>query len=282
MKAVQKWSFARRTSKSAVSYILDEFQDTNAEQWYVVKALGAFSQLIALADPEQRIFDFIGADPERLNHFREEFQPSEIDFSDANHRSAGTDIAKFGNDILTGKFQLDSYKGIELAGFDPVPKRAMTKLVTTTYRARARLVASGIPDWSLAILVPTKRMTRLVSDNFREPPAGMQAITHSAVVELEAAILGSEIIAHLLQPEVGRHVDAFVDLLCNFYQGKGGSRRPTKTALDEAARLRKAYDKWCAALAAGKEPPATNVLRATFKVCEEVRAIQLTGDPDKD
>ena len=46
--------------------IFDEFQDTNVEQWRVVQALGEFSTLLALADPEQRIYDFIGADPERL------------------------------------------------------------------------------------------------------------------------------------------------------------------------------------------------------------------------
>lgn len=261
--------------------ILDEFQDTNAEQWHVVKALGACSKLIALADPEQRIFDFIGADPERLNHFREAFDPTEIDFSDSNHRSAGTDIAKFGNDILTGKFQQENYTGVTIAGFDPFPDPAMTKLVTTTYEARTRLVTAGRPDWSLAILVPTKRMTRLVSDRFREPPAGMQAINHNAVVELEAAILGSEIIAHLLQPVVAGHIDDFVDLLCNYYQGKGGDR-PTKSALKEADGLRKAYEKWCAALDAGKNPPGNSVLRATFEVYDAARAVELTGDPDKD
>lgn len=59
--------------------ILDEFQDTNSGQWHVVQSLGEFSTLIALADPEQRIYDFIGADPERPKHFRASFSPREFD-----------------------------------------------------------------------------------------------------------------------------------------------------------------------------------------------------------
>jgi DNA helicase-2/ATP-dependent DNA helicase PcrA len=261
--------------------IFDEFQDTNAEQWNVVRSLGRCARLIALADPEQRIFDFIGADPERLNHLRKAFNPTEIDFSDANHRSAGTDIAKFGNAILTGKFDQKTYEGIGFKLFEPYADQAMATLVTCTYAARKRLVDSRTPDWSLAILVPTKKMTRLVSDKFREPPAGMQAITHSAVVELEAAILGSEIVAHLLQPDAAMRMDIFLDLLCNYYQGKGGDR-PSKGALEEADRLRKAYDKWCAAIDAGKNPPGNSILRATFEVYDAACTIVLTGDPDKD
>src|SRR3546814_20458190 len=60
---------ARIRTLLAVMYpviIFDEFQDTNAEQWRVVQALGEFSTLLVLADPEQRIYDFIGAAPERL------------------------------------------------------------------------------------------------------------------------------------------------------------------------------------------------------------------------
>src|SRR5262249_27259494 len=73
--------------------ILDEFQDTNDAQWRVVQALGKCCTLLALADPEQRIYDWLGASPERLDHFRDSFKPSEVDLSTDNHRSAGTDIA---------------------------------------------------------------------------------------------------------------------------------------------------------------------------------------------
>jgi len=268
----------------ATSYpviILDEFQDTNFEQWSVVQALGKCARLIALADPEQRIFDFIGADPERLNHFRGAFNPSEIDFRDTNHRSAGTDISKFGNAILAGKFDQKTYGGISFKLYQPYADPAMTTLVTCTYAARKRLVDSGKPDWSLAILVPTKKMTRLVSDKFREPPAGMQSISHSAVVEMEAAILGSEIVAHLLEPDAAARVGVFLDLLCNYYQGKGGDR-PSKVNLEEANRLRKAYKKWCGAVEKGKEPPSNSILWATFEVYSSACAIVLSGDPDKD
>lgn len=262
--------------------IFDEFQDTNAEQWRVVRALGQFSTLLALADPEQRIYDFIGADPERLNHFREAFDPNEVDLSTDNHRSAGTDIVIFGNDLLTGRFRQESYNGIYRLLYEPNADQAMTSLVTTTYAARRRLADSARKDWSLAILVPTKKMTRLVSDTFRSPPAGMKCISHVAAIELEAAILGAEIIAFLMQPDVdGRHFGQFITLLRNYFHGKGG-HTPTKGDLDEAGNVRKAYDEWLARKAAGKEIRGNSILVAMRASYAQARALSLSGDPDKD
>src|SRR5690606_17506441 len=51
--------------------ILDEFQDTNAEEWAMIDRLGRHSTLIALGDPKQRIYDFKGADPRRFDDFIE-------------------------------------------------------------------------------------------------------------------------------------------------------------------------------------------------------------------
>jgi DNA helicase-2/ATP-dependent DNA helicase PcrA len=262
--------------------ILDEFQDTNAEQWHVVKALGTTCRLIALADPEQRIYDWIGADPERLDQFRAEFSPTEIDLSTDNHRSAGTEIAIFGNDVLAGKFRQTTYNGIVFDVFAPFPGPAMTKLMTTIYASRKRLVSQNIKDWSLAILVPTKKMTRLVSDTLRQPPAQMSEIHHSAVIDMEAAILGAEIIAFFLQPGTDEaHFEGFVDLLCHYFQGKGGDA-PTQSALKEAAKIRKEYSDFLSCQTTGRSLRSNCIIIKTKTVYEQTRTLVLTGDPDKD
>ena len=114
--------------------ILDEFQDTNEEQWRVVRALE--SRLVALADPEQRIHEWNGADPARLDHFRDAFKPAKVDLGTDNHRSTGTEIGLFGDDVLTGKFRKDRYHGIEVDRFESIHNLAMTRLVTTVYAAQ--------------------------------------------------------------------------------------------------------------------------------------------------
>lgn len=262
--------------------ILDEFQDTNSEQWRVVKALGHYSRLIALADPAQRIYGWLGADPERLNHFKESCEPTEVDLGGNNHRSGGTDIAAFGNDILKGEFRNEPYRGIEICLYKPNENEAYTKLIATIYRARKRLIDGGRKPWSLAVLVPTKRMTRLVSDKLRLPPAGMKEIPHTAAIEMEAAILGAEIIAFLMQPDTdGRHFERVIELLRDYFHGKGGDT-PTKKDLKEAANIQKAYDKWLYWQAEKKAIGKNNLLINLRAVYDRARALKHTGDPQHD
>lgn len=262
--------------------ILDEFQDTNDQQWLVVQALGEFSTLLAVADPEQRIYDWIGADPKRLDQFRASFGPKVADLSTENHRSSGTDIVLFGNDLLTGIFRQKTYNGIECRVYEPNRHQAMTALVTTTYGARTRLVDADRSDWTVAILVPTKRMTRLVSDALRTPPAGMTEIPHTAVIELEAAILGAEVIAFMMQPDVdGRHFEQLIVLVLNYFHGRGGDA-PTRGDLKEADNLRRAFDESLARQAQGRGMRANSVLAPMLGVYQQARALALAGNPDND
>jgi len=262
--------------------ILDEFQDTTADQWRVVEALGVNSTLIALADPEQRIFDFIGADPERLNHFKATFAPKNYDLASDNHRSKGTEIALFGNDILTGHFRQNKYRGISFVLFKSNPNQAYAALAGQVLNARKRLAVSGRRDWALAILVPTKRMTQMVSDALRNSHGNIPPIPHMAAVDMEGPILAAEIIAFLLQQ--CRHdgcFDEFVELMCNYFHGRGGAT-PTKTDMNEAARFHAALFKLNECLEKGRAVPGNSVLKGTYAVYQKIAALTFTGDPDID
>ncbi len=273
----------RRLVSNAYPFIiLDEFQDTAPDQWRVIQALGRNSQLLALADPEQRIFDFIGADPERLQHYEAEFTPTKFDLSNDNHRSNGTDLAHFGNDILKGKFTKKTYDGVYVDLYEPSQNQAITKVLTETLQARKRLIKEGLKDWSLAILVPTKRMTRVVSDAFREPPKKLPKINHYAAVDLEAAILAAEIIAYLLQSHGGKgDVADVVNLICAYFRGKGGDM-PSKTSLQEASRIFAAFQKSVECREAGKAVPKKSIFLPIEAAYEAAHDLVFTGDPDRD
>lgn len=75
--------------------------------------------------------------------------------------------------------------------------------------------------------------------------------------------------------------DEFVDVLCSFFGGRGGTTL-TKGHLADAARFRSALEKWNGCLAKGQTPPSNSVLQATFSIHQAATAIALTGQPDAD
>ena len=261
--------------------ILDEFQDTSAGQWAVVQSLGVGSMLIALADEEQRIYDFAGADPERLNQFRQQFAPKEFDFGSANYRSNGTDIARFGNDAVAGKFD-GKYRGIKIAQFAENPNQAMAALKGYTLQAIDRLKKSRGDDWSLAILVPTKKFMRETSDALRETQGTMPPVGHRAAIDMEGAILAAELIAFALQPHgEAEGFDQFVRLLGNFYRGIGGDD-PSATDIKEALAIEKALQKATECLQKGKNLPTNSIIRAMRDGHGQCVALGRTGNPETD
>jgi len=75
--------------------------------------LAAESQIICLADLEQQIFDHPpGIGPERLDEIRAALMPMEVNLGSQNMRSPGSQIAVFGQDILSSRVQADGYKGV--------------------------------------------------------------------------------------------------------------------------------------------------------------------------
>jgi DNA helicase-2/ATP-dependent DNA helicase PcrA len=262
--------------------ILDEFQDTSAGQWAVVENLGSGSALIALADEEQRIYDFAGADPERLNHFKQKFDPKEFDFGTANYRSNGTDIARFGNDVLAGKLSTNKYAGVGLVKFAENSNQAMAALKGQTLQAIERLRKTKGHEWSLAILVPTKQFMREVSDALRETQGTLPRVEHNAAIDMEGAILAAELIAFLLQPHQGEAEFAqLIGLLSNFFRGKGGDD-PSASDIGEALAIEKALQKAVECVQNRKPLPKTSIIRLIKEGYHQCVALTLTGNPGVD
>jgi DNA helicase II / ATP-dependent DNA helicase PcrA len=148
--------------------IVDEFQDTNAEEWQMISQLGHHSRLIVLGDPKQRIYDFKGAHPRRFDEFGAAFTPTPFDFRGENNRSAGTAIPNFADDMITGEFLAPDYVGVTISRYRG---RSFRPLKEQVLRAVARRRRN--PEWSLAVLVPTNALAIGVFDYMAKADHGL-------------------------------------------------------------------------------------------------------------
>lgn len=191
-------------SKMYPIVILDEFQDTNLDEWELIKLLGGACCLIALADPNQRIYDFRGADPKRITQLIETFSPDIFDFGEENNRSSGTDITQFGNDLLSKSNPGKQYQNVSIKTYAFLKKPSTHLYVKfAVLQTIERLKESQIQDWSIAILVPTNSLMLEVSDFFQKKQVLANrricpSISHEVSIEIAGPSLAALFIACLL------------------------------------------------------------------------------------
>lgn len=255
--------------------IVDEFQDTNAEEWAMISALGRRSRLIALGDPKQRIYDFKGADPRRFDEFIAAFNPTAFDFGGENNRSAGTDITRFADAILDGVFRPEPYAGVTVSRYRGQGMRPLKEQVLQAVGRHRRS-----PEWSVAVLVPANALAITIFDYMRRAEHGLPAYPAEILVAAEGPILASTIIALLLEPHADlHHLCALVlDALASFELGR--SETASAGAVTKAARLRKVAAQVQKRGDAGYG--ARGIAPDVRTLVEQVRAIVLTGDPMAD
>jgi DNA helicase II / ATP-dependent DNA helicase PcrA len=220
--------------------ILDEFQDTNSDEWKMIQALGKASLLIALGDADQRIYEFRGADPKRIGEFISAYSPTQFDFGTENNRSNGTDIAMFGNDLLTAANKIKAYSDVAVVRYGFYRGRnAHFALKTTLIQGINRQVKNGNRGWSIAVLVPTKRLMLAVSDYLSSKSDGLPAISHDVALDAEAPALAAILIAGLLEGSSSKSdiTQRLIRDLCVHIRGRRGSDAPRQSDLELAASL---------------------------------------------
>jgi DNA helicase-2/ATP-dependent DNA helicase PcrA len=217
--------------------ILDEFQDTNADEWALIYQLGRHSRLIALGDPEQRIYEFRGADPRRLGEFVEAFKPGSFDFSGENHRSNGTDITVFGNDLLTDRNRGKEYTHVKIARY------GFRKNQSPHFRAKAEVLAAlrrlrNEPSTSVAVLVPSKPFMLQFSQYLSSDVDGLPALRHDVAMDVESPSLAANVIAVLLGGgPAAALASRLVAALHTHIRGRAGNKAPAQAEMDLAGAL---------------------------------------------
>lgn len=273
-------SLAAIVSDAYPVIILDEFQDTNRDEWSLIQTLGKHTRLIALADPEQRIYEFRGADPRRIGEFIAAYSPRQFDFGSENHRSAGTDIIVFGNDLLTGANKSNTYKDVMTKPYGFYNGRSTHFVMKAELlQGISRLRKNGPADWSLAVLVATKRMMLAVSDYLLLPEDGLPVVYHDVALDTEGPCLSASLIAGLLEGE-GQSEAVVRRLLLDLsshMRGRNGGNTPTQADLKLLAALSTFLE---SGTIRGKN--RQQLLSDARQIAEKRRQLTFSGDPGDD
>lgn len=220
--------------------ILDEFQDTDDDQWRLVQALSRGSEIVCLADPDQRIFEYRGnIDPARLDQLREKLSPVCFDLGQQNHRSPQAGILEFGNAILKNK---------------PLPKSSSVRQVTAPPSSSAwastvhaavvwmfrELRRVGIDDPSVAVLARTnaivERISILLRDEHVYRGRALHPVPHDVVWDAELTAAAGQVIASILEwsgrsPRAG--VAQTLEAIADYYRLKH-AEKATKISASRA------------------------------------------------
>jgi DNA helicase-2/ATP-dependent DNA helicase PcrA len=265
-------------SRSFPLIILDEFQDTNADEWQLIQSLAEKSKLAALADADQRIYEFRGADPRRIGEFVERFSPAVHDFASQNHRSGGTDITKFGNDLLTGKNRRSTYHDVLIVKY-PFSQRSVLFRAKTEVLGSIKRLRSQQSNWSVAVLVPTRTLMLQVSEYLSSVSDGLPEVFHEVALDAEAPALAAAVLAETLEGEGGgRHLSTRVlNRFCEYIRGRKGKDGPTQAELALASALAR-YQTTQKLTGKARRRIADEVMR----VCNARNQMQFSGDVEQD
>jgi DNA helicase-2/ATP-dependent DNA helicase PcrA len=250
--------------------IVDEAQDTDVDAWRCIELLAPLAQILCLADLEQQIFDHLpGIGPGRIVAIKASLNPLEIDLGAQNHRSGGTEIATFGQDILLGKVRGSPYMGVSSFSFDP--KRAQSSILRIAIGMLQRAIrkATGKYGRSIAILTHSGASAAKISAALNAEP---KPVRHKLSFDEAEAMLTARFAAYLLEPK----------LEANRLQDLATALELLATAKRAAGlAAAKQWQVWALKVRGGKVPTAKFV-QSVLGVMDKLRGQGFSGNPAKD
>lgn len=251
--------------------IVDEFQDTDTHEWALIQHIGRNSIVLALADLDQRIYEFRGASITRIPEFISHFNCEKFTLGKDNNRSPGTDIVAFGDDLLTGAHRGKEYEQVKIVRYNYLKelKDHLRYAVLESIRRLSKVKKEG--DWSVAILVKAKATTLAVSSFLTK-----NNIYHEVLIDPAGPALSASVIAFLLEHPTENYFEKVAAQLINHIKGRKGDKA-SKADLGVAGVLEKAIG--------GSSPRGTKQKELVEEIGQLIRdrqSMTLQGVPETD
>lgn len=166
---MEKSRMVRELYADAYPYVIvDEFQDTNTDQWRVVQALAPLSTVMCLADPDQRIFDHIeGVEEDRIDKAIKLLDPKVYDLSKDNHRSGGSGLLDYANAILRNLADAAVPEALKFAPY-LYPRTYATKVHQVILAVHSHLESQLSRSATVAVLARTNSFLGSISERIAE------------------------------------------------------------------------------------------------------------------
>lgn len=262
--------------------IVDEFQDTNMDQWRVIKALAENSTVICLADPDQRIYEgFIkGVDDTRLQQAIDALDPARFSLGTDNHRNAGSGILDYANAVLHG------YPGALPEAIHELRYRYPDTPEQLTHRA-IPLLQQQLADQlgrlpTIAVMAPSNVFAATVSEHIAsERPASsgrtLPPVDHELVWDPGLSAAAGYVVASILEWPTLERAEAIVGTLrgiADFYRVKyaGNQAKSARSAVTGTDRAIRAFT--------SAKIPRTDTGKAIIGAYDA--GLRLTGNPVSD
>lgn len=260
--------------------IVDEFQDTDDNQWPIVRALAEVTDVFCLADPEQRIFDYRDdIDPRRLDILREDIQVTEFDLGGENHRSPNAGILQFADAVLHNHSPLPATPDIKQVSYwQNTFAATVHAAVIWTFSA---LRKKGVEHPSVAVLSRSNSLIAdlsvILSETHTYNKQTLPVIEHDVVWDAELSAAAAVVVASILEWPTGPAEETLartLRVIAGYYKLKN-AEEPTNAAAEHARK----YDEAAAKVATG-EGPRINAAKALVAVYKA--GIDLVGEPVAD
>jgi DNA helicase-2/ATP-dependent DNA helicase PcrA len=277
---LERSSVARKCFSTAHPLILvDEFQDTDEDQWRLVQALSEHSDIIALGDTEQRIYAWRkGVSATRLSDFAAVLEAEIFDFQNENNRSPATGIAGYARSLLSPDTELELPEDITFKRFRPGQFNVGVRvaLIKTWNETVKR---AGNRDLNIAIAARSRTMVRLISDVLSQRitlgTREHKPVPHDVMFDQLQITLAARVVAYLLasqNEDRNERLAGCLDRIGNVFRSSG-----TMTAIKTSDR----FGVW-AQKCRGGNPPGTKCVSALIGILDSLDASGFSGSPTED